>query len=278
MRSNLSVDRLPAELAGALERSRERLGPVAGRVLYFPVAGSTNDIASALAAGGAVEGTVVVADAQQAGRGRRGRSWFSPAGGGLYVSVVLTPSRARADADRASLLLTLAAGVALAEAVLAVTGLRVGLKWPNDLHVERRKLAGVLAETVPADDGSPVATRAVVLGYGLNVAGTAYPPGIAGRATSLESELGRPIDRVGLLVETLVAIGRRYGDLLEARFDAILDAWRAWAPGSCGARVSWTTPAGTRSGVTAGIDGRGALLVSVGDRLERIVAGDVTWD
>lgn len=214
-----------------------------------------------------------MADEQTAGRGRRGRTWFSPPGSGLYVSVVLMPARARVDPTRATLLLTLAAGVALAEAIEAASGLAVDVKWPNDLQVSRRKLAGMLAEAAGAEPSG----SAVVLGYGINVGPAAYPPELRERVTSLETELGRPVDRAPLLVETLAALARRYDDLLDGRFDVILDAWRARAPASMGARVEWTTASGPQSGVSAGIDDQGALLVRVGDRLERIMAGEVTW-
>src|ERR1700716_521081 len=143
-------DPLPAEFADAFAAARGRFGCLGAPVVFFSTIGSTNDAASALAERGAAEGTVVIADAQTAGRGRRGRTWFSPPGSGLYVSVVLTPARARTDGDRATTLITLAAGVALAEGVEAATGLRVDLKWPNDLYVTRRKLAGILAEGVAA--------------------------------------------------------------------------------------------------------------------------------
>jgi BirA family biotin operon repressor/biotin-[acetyl-CoA-carboxylase] ligase len=218
------------------------------------------------------EGLVVVADEQTAGRGRRGHTWFSPPGSGLYVSVVLAPSTA-SDAARAMTLLTLAAGVALAEGIEHASGLAVDLKWPNDLQVSRRKLGGVLAES----SGAGTASETVVVGYGLNVRSAALPPELRDRATSLESELGRVIDRHDLLAETLAALSRRYEDLLAGRFDAILDAWRRRAPAASGARVTWTTNAGAASGVTAGIDDLGALLVRVGDRTERIVSGEVTW-
>ena len=168
------------------------------------------------------------------------------------------------------MLLTLAAGVALAE------GDRRGdrpvasiLKWPNDLLVSRPQ-----ARRHPRRRR---AERRVVLGYGINVASAAFPPELRDRATSLESELGRLVDRHHVLVETLAALARRYEDLLDGRFDAILDAWRRRAPAASGARVAWTTTDGTQSGVTAGIDDQGALLVQVGDRVERIVSGEVTW-
>ena len=102
-------------------------------------------------------------------------------------------------------------------------------------------------------------------------------PELRDRATSLESELGRSVDRYALLVETLAALARRYDDLLAGRFDAILDAWRRLAPAASGARVTWTTLDNEQSGVTAGIDDQGALLVRVGDRMERINSGEVTW-
>ncbi len=267
---------LPGELADALALARPRFGRLGTSVLFFTTIGSTNDAASSLASASDREGAVVIAAAQTSGRGRRGRTWFSPADAGLYVSVVLAPSRAREQPDRATALLTLSAGVALAEAVERTTGLAPRIKWPNDLLVGRRKLAGILAEGLPA----PVAggVPQVVLGYGVNVRPAAYPPELSDRVTSLESELGRPIDRAALCAETLVSLASRYDDLLDARFDAILDAWRRRAPDSRGARVSWRAPEGERSGSTAGIDDRGALLVRVNDGVERIVSGEVAWD
>src|SRR5471030_2998970 len=97
------------------------------------------------------------------------------------------------------------------------------------------------------------------------------------RAPELGLERRRAVDRHHLLAETLAALSRRYEDLLAGRFDAILDAWRRLAPAASGARVEWTTNAGTATGVTAGIDDVGALLVRIGDRVERIVSGEVVW-
>lgn len=272
---SLSPEPLPTDLAEALAGVRERLGPFGSNVLFFPLVGSTNDVALKLAGQGDCEGAVVIADAQTSGRGRRGRSWFSPAGAGLYVSVILTPARARHSPERATALLTLTAGLALAEGIERSSGLSAAIKWPNDLLTSGRKLAGILAEGV-----NLAATRtiqAVVLGYGINVSPAAYPHELADRITSIESELGRPIDRAALCAETLAALARRYGDLIESRYDAILDAWRTRAPGSLGARVSWQTPTGVQRGITAGIDDMGALLVRVDDRIERLVAGEVQW-
>jgi BirA family biotin operon repressor/biotin-[acetyl-CoA-carboxylase] ligase len=259
---------LPRDFSEAFDRARARLDGLGSTILFYPTIGSTNDVALQLAAH---HGAIVIADQQVAGRGRRGRTWFSPPRSGLYVSMVLAPARARRDADRATTLLTLMAGVALTEGIETETALRADIKWPNDLYIGRRKFAGILAESA----GSK--SDAVVLGYGINVAATVYPTDVADRATSIETELGRPVDRAMLCVETVAAIARRYADLVDGRFDAILDAWRARAPGSRGARVVWQSPSGPRAGVTAGVDDRGALLVDVGGSLERIVAGELTW-
>jgi BirA family biotin operon repressor/biotin-[acetyl-CoA-carboxylase] ligase len=264
--------KVPDDLAAAIERARPRLGRLASTILFFETTGSTNDEAAKRSAVSA-EGLVVVADAQTSGRGRRGHTWFSPPGSGLYVSVVLAPATATREPAKATTLLTLAAGVALAEGIERAAGLRIDLKWPNDLQVSRRKLGGILAESSGAGDRSDT----VVVGYGINVRSTALPPELRDTATSLESELGRAIDRDDLLAETLAALSRRYEDLLAGRFDAILDAWRRLASAAAGARVTWTTNAGTAAGVTAGIDDLGALLVRVDDRLERIVSGEVVW-
>jgi BirA family transcriptional regulator, biotin operon repressor / biotin---[acetyl-CoA-carboxylase] ligase len=263
---------LPPDLADAF--SRVNLRRLGATTLFFSTIGSTNDVAATLASNGDFEGAVVIAETQTAGRGRRGRVWFSPPGAGLYVSVLLAPARA-VHPDRATALLTLAAGVALAEAVERATGLAPAIKWPNDLLVGRRKLAGILAEGVTSPGA--LGLQSVVLGYGLNVSPAAYPPELSDRVTSLESELGRRIDRAELCAQSLAALAARYDDLLDARFDAILDAWRGRSPGSRGMRVSWETPSGTQTGVTIGVDEMGALLVRVGERTERLVAGEVNW-
>jgi len=259
---------LPSHLQSLLEAARAELGEFARHGRVVESTASTNDDALAWAAQGAPEGAWIVAGSQSAGRGRRGRVWASPPGAGLYVSVVLAPATARVDPPRATMLLTLAAGVAIAEGVAAAAGLATELKWPNDLLAGGRKLAGILAE----GHGD-----IVVLGYGINVTETAFPPELRDRATSLESELGHAVDRELVLDETLAALSRRYDDLVGGRFDAILDAWRARAPRAVGAEVSWITQGVARSGVTGGIDDDGALLVRVDDGVERIISGEIQW-
>ena len=271
LRRSFVTDPVPADFAAAFDAVRARLTPLGHRVLFFNRTTSTNDLALMLSAEADAEGTVVIADEQTSGRGRLGRVWQSPAGSGLYVSIVLRPSRGGSGGDRATGLLTLAAGVALAEAVEEVTALAPEIKWPNDLLIGRRKVAGILAEAASSD------LAHIVLGYGINVGTAALPPDVETRATSLESELGRAVPRAALCAATVAAVAQRYRDLLDGRFDAILDAWRARSRSSRDARVTWSTPAGPQSGITEGIDERGALLVRVGERIERIVGGELEW-
>ena len=222
---------------------------------------STMDVAAKLAHEGAPHGVVIAADEQTAGRGRRGTTWVSPPGAGLYFSFIARPS---AGAD----LITLAAGVAVRQGIRAATGLAADLKWPNDVIVDRRKLAGILAEGVAI--GSP--GQAVVIGVGVNVQAAAYPPEIAARATSLEGELGKTVDREMVLTEMLVALEDRLATL-ERRPGDILQAWRAASPNAVGTRVEWDGKHGT----TAGVDDRGALLVKTTAGVERIIAGELRW-
>jgi BirA family biotin operon repressor/biotin-[acetyl-CoA-carboxylase] ligase len=278
---------VPDDIAEAIERLRERFNAGPPRLLYFPSVTSTNDLATRLADGGAPDGTTVVAELQTAGRGRLGRSWFSPPGAGLYASVVVRPTESghavgpgpflhqnenRCDSAFTAALVTLTAGVALAEAVRTCTHLPVEIKWPNDLVVERRKLAGILTEASGAGG-----IDYVILGFGINFRSAAYPPEIADRATSIEDELGRAIERGTLLAECLASLALWNDALRAGRAAAILDRWRSLAPSSRGARVEWAAPAGTASGVTDGIDPDGALLVRTGDRTERIIAGEIRW-
>jgi len=265
----------------ALSDARGRLGRLGSTVFFYPTVGSTNDIAACLArewldnrGGRDPEGAVIIADEQTAGRGRRGHVWISPAASGLYVSVVLTPSRATSDARRANGLLTLAAGVALVEGIEAATGFPPDLKWPNDIYAGGGKLGGILAEGVAAEPG---VVSCVVLGYGVNVKAVEWPAELTHRATSLEAAVGRRVDRDRLLIESLAAIARRYDDLLAGRFDAILDAWRRRAPSATGTPVEWTDASGEHAGITTGIDDQGALLVLEKQAIHRLVAGELRW-
>lgn len=226
---------------------------------------STMDVAAALANDGAAHGVVVAAEQQTAGRGRRGSAWVSPPGAGLYFSMVVRPACSTAAPLS---LLTLAAGVGVRDGIAAATGLRPDLKWPNDLLVGRRKIAGILAE------GLAIGSRhqAVIVGVGVNLQPASYPPDVAARATSIAGELGRAVDRDALFPAILDALASRLAGLDRNAGD-ILQAWRAASPSAVGTRIEWDG----RRGVTSGIDETGALLVTTASGTERVIAGDLHW-
>jgi BirA family transcriptional regulator, biotin operon repressor / biotin---[acetyl-CoA-carboxylase] ligase len=177
----------------AIERTHE--------VRWFDSLDSTNRYLLDEARRGAPEGLVAVSDYQTAGRGRRDRSWVAPPGASLLVSVLLRPSL---PPERTPLV-AMACGIALADAVARVGGFTPGLKWPNDLVVRDRKLAGILAE---AD------ANAVVVGAGVNVNWRDFPPELGATATACNLEAGRPVDRRALLDSFLEELDDRYPDLV----------------------------------------------------------------
>lgn len=261
-------------LAAALDRERERFGRHVSDVRYARVLPSTMDAAAALAENGGAHGLVVVAGQQTAGRGRRGHTWVSPEGAGLYFSTVVQPPVGPMEDGVPSVLglLTLAAGLAVAEGVGHATGLDASLKWPNDLYYGF-KLAGVLAE------GHAIGTtqQHVVVGVGINLRDVEYLTDAEGRATSIEKELGVAPEPGAVLAAVLAAWAQRYQDLLDGRFGRVVDRWRVRAAGLIGRPVAWTDATGEHEGTTTGVDQTGALLVDTGDGVARITAGAVTW-
>ena len=277
------TDPLPAEIATALAApsTRPRLGSLARRIDYYLTTSSSNDRALAAAAAGAPDGTVVVAGRQTAGRGRRGRSWDSPPGAGLYVSVLL----GRATTP----LVTLLAGVAAAEALRAVAAVPVELEWPNDLVIpspraaptSRAKLGGILSEVAAADDPSaPSAPRAgarVVVGIGINLTDRAFPPDLRRPATALARHTSVQPTAGEVLVEVLAGLRAWSEHVAREGPASMLRRWSELSPSSRSHVVAWTTSRGRVEGVTAGIDAEGALRVTVGDVTERIVSGTLEW-
>jgi BirA family biotin operon repressor/biotin-[acetyl-CoA-carboxylase] ligase len=264
---------LPEELAAALASSVDRRGVFGQPLVFVSTTGSTNDIVQGLAENGAPQGAVAIALGQTAGRGRQGREWFSPPGAGLYMSVLI---RNGAIAP----LLTLAGGVAVADGIRAATGLSAAIKWPNDIVVcdthapgRRRKLAGILAEGTAAGRG----VQHVILGIGINVRAAEYPPALVTRVTSLERELGRPVDGGLVASEILAAINEQVAALESGRRADVLERWRRLSPSAAGAQVSWTAGAETVTGTTFGIDNDGALLVGAGGVVHRIISGELSW-
>lgn len=254
----------PEEIAVALDALRDRRPDVRVDLRWHASVTSTMDLAVALAAAGANHGVTVCAGEQSAGRGRRGREWQSPAGAGLYFSMVSRPSLVSTSLP----LLTLAAGVGVREGIRAATGVVADLKWPNDVMIGRRKLAGILAEGLSLG----TIAQAVIIGVGVNLQPAAYPPDVAARATSLEGELGRAIDRGTVLGEVLAGLWDAIAALERSR-GGILQAWRAASPSAFGTRVEWDM----KHGITAGIDDAGALRVNTTEGVERIISGDLHW-
>jgi len=256
--------------AGTVERAVELLA-VGGPVTWLPVTGSTNQLALEAAQSGARRG-IWVADEQTAGRGRGGHSWHSTRGDGLYVSVLVTPEL---PMDRA-LWLSLATGLAAQQAILSVAGVRIDLRWPNDLLCGSRKLGGILVESSVANaQARSAGPRYAVLGIGINVHHRAFPPDIAKIATSLRMEGAQGVSRQALLIAFLRALDRELDELdreyaglgagtsLLARF-AEASTWVR------GKRVQ-VPEEGGYTGVTTGLDARGFLLVDGDDGIRRTV-------
>ncbi len=239
-----------------------------GQVLHwFEEVGSTNDVAKRLADEGATHGEVVVAEAQTAGRGRRGRVWASPAGRNLTLSVVLRPDLPPSRAAE----LTLVASVALCQAVQQA-GVQAGIKWPNDLLARGKKLAGILTE-LAAD---PDRVQWVVLGIGVNVNVRAeeLPPELRGTATSLAMERGEPVPRALFAAAVLGALEEWLDRHAEEGFSPVREAWRAMSD-TLGREVRVRAGDRDLEGVAEDVDEAGALLVRTRAGLERILAGDV---
>ena len=281
-------DRVAAE-AGA--RARAALaGTRFADVRWVATTGSTNTDAMALARDGAPEGIVVVADHQRAGRGRRDRTWVAPPGGSLLLSVLLRPPA------RVAGTVTMAAALAMAEAVERVAGVPARLKWPNDLVVAtpggERKLAGVLAEADwPAGSTisggyrppAPHDRMVIVVGIGLNVRWPGGPDAgdvaddlaeVAGLATAL-NWLGANADRVELLEAFLGRLGARYTTLVAAGASDLLDDWRRRSA-TLGRRVRVDLGVDDLEGTAVDVTGDGHLVVETLEGGRRTVAvGDV---
>jgi BirA family transcriptional regulator, biotin operon repressor / biotin---[acetyl-CoA-carboxylase] ligase len=221
---------------------------------------STQAVAFALAADGAADRTVVVAQAQTAGRGRRGRLWLDEPGASLLTSIILRP---RLEPARLPTL-SLAAGVAVVEALERVTGLKPRLKWPNDVLVDGRKLAGILLE-------SRIGPSAlVVLGIGVNLAQRVFPADLAERATSVRLATGRRVDADALLTALLESLDTWRTRLETEGWAPIRERWRTLTE-TLGRRVSIDGV----EGVAVDVDEDGALIVAEGDVRRRVVAGEV---
>ena len=256
----------------SLEEVREKLNTtrIGRRLVCLPETTSTNADAFGLAEEGAEEGTTVIADAQNGGKGRRGRVWTSPAGVNLYCSVVLRPEIMPHEASQ----LTFLSAVAVARAIESTTALQPEIKWPNDVLINGRKVAGLLNEMSAETDG----INFVILGIGanLNMTQAQFPADLRSPATSLLLEQGLPVNRARFAAHMLGELDRLYTDFLQHGFGPVRDEWQQRC--NANGREVVVSDAGVETvrGMFDGIDGDGALLLRFPDgTVERILSGDV---
>ena len=256
----------PAEVKPLLET--EWMGKT---IHHFETLDSTNSRAYQLALAGAGEGELVIAESQSKGRGRLGREWFSPPFLNLYLSVILRPNIPPQQAS----LITLMAAVATSDAIEKFSGLHPSIKWPNDILMGNRKLAGLLNEIHSETDR----IHFVILGMGinLNVDKGKMPREIQRLATSLKEEMGETVSRKNFLQCLLSEVEKWYSVFLRKGGGAILKAWRERARIE-GKTVKVTSFGETLVGTAVGVDSDGALILKTrnGER-KRVVAGDVSY-
>lgn len=242
----------------------------AGKLKYFAAIHSTNTYAMQQGDAGAEHGTVYLADEQTAGRGRGANAWSSPPGTGLYLSVLLRPRMSPGDA----LWISLAAGLAVREAVKQVTTLEPDLRWPNDLLLGTKKFCGILTEM----HAEATRIRHLVIGIGINVLQPAFPEGLSDIATSLAIETGLAWPRQDLMIALLKALGQEVEALSQPEASDAqqsvlrrLEAGSSWIKGKR-VRVEETD---AYAGVTDGLDARGFLRVKTEAGIRTVFSGGV---
>jgi BirA family biotin operon repressor/biotin-[acetyl-CoA-carboxylase] ligase len=240
------------------------------RVHYFAELESTQQTAAEMAAHGALHGEVVVAERQTAGRGRMGRRWHSPPGVNFYGTFILRPEIPVAEAA----LLSLVAGVAVAETMETVAPRIVALKWPNDIWLGGRKAGGMIAEAI-TDSHHGLACVLLGIGLNLNLAREHIPAELRDRATSVMAATGRPCDRVELAGELFSRLNSRYMETLSGGFAAVRPAWDRYSA-LTGRQVTVIDGPSRIEGTVMGIGLDGALLLEAEGQAVRVLAGDVS--
>lgn len=253
------------ELAWRLPQNRT----VGRDIRVFEQTTSTNDVIEKLAQAGAKEGAVIFAESQTQGRGRLGREWQSPARKGLWFSVLLRPNLS----PQAATQLTVASAAAVRRAIETQSGLKTEIKWPNDILVGGKKVAGILTELSAELDR----IKYVLVGIGVDVNLTVqdFSPELRPHATSLRIELGKPVDRVELAAAVLQQLDREYARVLAGEFSAVADDWEKHCT-TLGQRLVVHLGARRLCGRAEALGEDGALLLRTEHgHLERIVGGDV---
>jgi len=245
------------------------MSELALQILRFDSLPSTNLEAARRAIDGAAEGLCVVASEQTAGRGRLHRLWVSPKGAGLYFSIVLRPRIPQSSWP----LIPLTAALAVHDVLLEGYSLKADIKWPNDILSSNRKLCGILAETVDTTIG-----RALVLGIGINLTSSAFPPELHEIATSVQLETGKVPGLENVLQNLLLAFQQRYEMLQSLRGgEEILLEWSVRSSYASGKRIRVVNGQSVLEGMTRGLESDGALRVETDKgEIEIVRAGDVT--
>ena len=251
--------------------SRISDGVFGQRVVSYEITDSTNTRAKQLAEEGAVHGTLVVANMQTAGKGRRGRSWQQEEGSVIAMSLLLRPVF---SPDKASML-TLLAAHSVAGAIEAVTGLPAAIKWPNDIVINQKKTVGILTEMSLGVEQAAI--DYIVIGIGINVNNTAFPEDIRDMATSLYLEKGERVSRSVLIAESMRRLEADYEAFLETEdLSAILQDYNTHLI-SMNKEVRVLDPKGEYTGISRGMDAQGELLVERADgELIKVYAGEVS--
>lgn len=237
-------------------------------VCSFDEIDSTNNEAKRQAEIGAPHGLLVISEVQTAGRGRMGRPWSSPAGSGIWMSLLLRPSLAPIQASG----LTLVMALAIREAIVTLTGAECRIKWPNDIVADGKKVCGILTEM----SAEPDRINHVVIGVGINVTDDSFPEEIRDRAISIWQVCGQKIQRAELVAEILKTFERFYEQYLQSGdMSTLLDAYNA-ALINCGQTVRVLDPKGEYEAVARGIIPSGALIVEKDGQTREIISGEVS--
>ncbi len=241
---------------------------ILGKEVYcFRETDSTQTVAQALANRGVGEGTVVLAEGQARGKGRMGRSWFSPPGEGIWASLILRPPISPSQAGRVSL----TAALAVAEAIRTIAGLPALIKWPNDILINDKKAGGILLEISAEMDR----VKFIILGIGINVNQDKFPGELKGKATSLKKEKGKEISRLSLLQEVLRRFDNYYFSLKGGSFEGITDRWRKLSA-TLERQIRVSCQGEIMEGLATAIDSDGALLLRLDSGfVKRLVGGEV---
>ncbi|MNP18249.1 Bifunctional ligase/repressor BirA [compost metagenome] len=230
---------------------------------------STQEEARIRAEKGAAEGTLILAEEQTGGKGRLGRKWFSPYGKGIWMSLLLRPQQPLKFTSQ----LTLLTGVAVCRAIRSTTGIEAGIKWPNDILMNNRKICGILLESAVEDE----VVRYCIVGIGIsvNLDDQDYPSELKEIATSIKMECGKAVDRTVLIAAVMDEFESLYKLYQHEGFQPIATLWEALSV-TIQQEVIVSTYQGQLEGVAVGLDSSGALLVDMGQgKVMSVISGDV---